>query len=108
VSENLNPAKTQIIRTFVKSTGIGDLIIDLDADIEKSSSSNLDSSLVIPLQSTANLSSSQRNAFVDKKNQSNDQSDSSSESNKSSLQTQLEGKYDLMVINFHKLIVEIF
>lgn len=37
-------------------TGIGDLIIDLDADIEKSSSSNLDSSLVIPLQNTANLS----------------------------------------------------
>jgi len=41
--------------------GIGDLIIDLDADIEKSSSTNLDSSLVIPLQqqtSQVNLGSS--------------------------------------------------
>lgn len=33
------------------NSGIGDLIIDLDADIEKSSSSNLDPTLVIPLQS---------------------------------------------------------
>lgn len=49
-------------------TGIGDLIIDLDADIEKSSSTNLETALVIPLQSAANLSSDRITA-VDTKSQ---------------------------------------
>jgi hypothetical protein len=49
-------------------SGIGDLIIDLDADIEKSSSTNLETALVIPLQSAANLNSD-RVASVDSKNQ---------------------------------------
>ena len=49
-------------------TGIGDLIIDLDADIEKSSSTNLETALVIPLQSAAN-SSSERIATADIKSQ---------------------------------------
>jgi hypothetical protein len=49
-------------------SGIGDLIIDLDADIEKSSSTNLETALVIPLQSAANLNS-ERVASLDSKNQ---------------------------------------
>lgn len=64
--------------------GIGDLIIDLDADIEKSSSSNLDSSLVIPLQSAANLTTPER---VDKKKEG------SEESNKTPIKSQTKGKF---------------
>lgn len=59
----------------ILNLGIGDLIIDLDADIEKSSSSNLDSSLVIPLQSAANSNTPDRGVPVDK-NQANELSDS--------------------------------
>lgn len=51
-------------RLLFSHIGIGDLIIDLDADIEKSSSTNLETALVIPLQSSANLSSA-----VDNKSQ---------------------------------------
>jgi hypothetical protein len=58
VSFSLSPSLS------VFRTGIGDLIIDLDADIEKSSSTNLETALVIPLQSAANLSSD-RLATVD-------------------------------------------
>lgn len=47
----------EILQIIQSSTGIGDLIIDLDADIEKSSSTNLETALVIPLQSAANISS---------------------------------------------------
>jgi hypothetical protein len=70
-------------------TGIGDLIIDLDADIEKSSSSNLDSSLVIPLQSGANISGSER-ISVDKA-PDNERSDTS-ESDKSLINSHSKGE----------------
>lgn len=53
--------------SYILFVGIGDLIIDLDADIEKSSSSNLDTSLVIPLQGSAGLNTSNR---IDSKTQS--------------------------------------
>jgi hypothetical protein len=46
----------RVFKLTISRTGIGDLIIDLDADIEKSSSTNLETALVIPLQG-ANLSS---------------------------------------------------
>lgn len=49
--------KEKFCKLYNASTGIGDLIIDLDADIEKSSSTNLETALVIPLQSAANISS---------------------------------------------------
>lgn len=65
--------------------GIGDLIIDLDADIEKSSSSNLDSSLVIPLQTAANLTSPGKVSSVDIKKQTKQDSDQT-DSNKNKLQ----------------------
>lgn len=55
-----------ISSSFILFLGIGDLIIDLDADIEKSSSSNLDTSLVIPLQGSAGLNTSSR---IDSKTQ---------------------------------------
>lgn len=75
--------------------GIGDLIIDLDADIEKSSSSNLDSSLVIPLQSAANLTSPGKISSIDNKKQTKEDSDQT-ETNKNKLQAgslTLKGKF---------------
>lgn len=68
-------------------TGIGDLIIDLDADIEKSSSTNLETALVIPLQSAANLSSD-RSAAVDNKSQN------LAESNNQTAKAGPKGKFD--------------
>jgi hypothetical protein len=62
--------------------GIGDLIIDLDADIEKSSSSNLDSTLAIPLQ---------RSAATDKKAQLKEFSDHT-EKDKITSKLDLKGK----------------
>lgn len=75
--------------------GIGDLIIDLDADIEKSSSSNLDSSLVIPLQSAANLSA---NATIDNKSQVKE-STKSAETNKASVKAHSKGEF--LIKNFY-------
>lgn len=63
----------------------------MDADIEKSSSSNLDTSLVIPLQSAANLSAA---ASVDKKSQAKELVESA-EANKTAAKTHLKGKFYL-------------
>lgn len=66
----------------------------MDADIEKSSSSNLDSSLVIPLQSAANLSTPERASSVDNKSIVQENSDNA-DINNDSVNTQLKGKYNV-------------
>ncbi|CRL00017.1 CLUMA_CG013305, isoform A [Clunio marinus] len=55
--------------------GIGDLIIDLDADIEKSSSSNIDTSLVIPLQNPTNITAEKSFSSENNKTSSEENSD---------------------------------
>lgn len=74
------------------------MIIDLDADIEKSSSSNLDSSLVIPLQGSAGLNNPSR---VDNKTQVTECGKSSEEQNSNISK----GKQSILVIDetFNKI-----
>lgn len=98
MGENLWVSNIFNDRLLLSCIGIGDLIIDLDADIEKSSSTNLETALVIPLQSSANLSSDRVSA-VDNKSQD------LAESKVLSAKTIVKGKYFNWLTQFWLIIL---